>query len=129
MAALNAAPEGPQTDGVVVRDPFLMVGKLVQRQYNDSAHQKSCVLYPGTDCSSCACKWWEAKIMEDNKDNGFRVRFLQADQSKGWEEAGVDLSRLRRTSIAEELTSIGVARNQIPEVDLAASICCKLPDR
>ena len=59
--------------------------------------------------------------MEDNKEKGFRVRFTQADPSKGWDEADVDLSCLRRTSIAEEFTSIGVARNLICEVDLAVS--------
>ena len=46
---------------------------------------------------------------------------MQADPSKGWEEADVDLSRLRRTAIDDEFTNVGVIRNLNGEVDLAAS--------
>ena len=116
----NAPPEGPPTDGFSVRDPFLMVGNFVQCQYNDSGHQTTCPSVGVIDRSSCACKWWEAQRLEDNKHNGFKVKYLGASLTQGWEEVGVDLSRLRRTGIDDEFQNIGVMRNLNGEVDLAA---------
>ena len=115
----------PSTDGFMVREAWQVVGAHVQCLSSDVPHRKNCGKYvPGApkDGRPCACKWWDAKITQDNKSHGFAVNYTKNDINEGWGEHGVDILRLRRTELGPEpANGDAVARNLTEEVELAAT--------
>ena len=61
----------PSTDGFMVREAWQVVGADVQCLFKDAPHRKSCANFVAgaqKDGRPCACKWWDVKITQDNKD-------------------------------------------------------------
>ena len=67
-------------------------------------------------------EWWDATIIEDNKNLRFSVNYTMKDTHEGWEEHDVDISRLHRTELGPEPANDGaVERDRTSVLQLAAT--------
>ena len=101
-----------------------MVGAHVQCLFSDAAHLKDCANFPGApkDNRPCDCKWWDATIIQYQKNHGFSVNHTMKDINQGWEEHGVDISRLRPREVGPEAANDGAVERDLTNVlQLAAT--------
>ena len=103
-----------------------MVGARVRCLFSGAAHRKDCGKFTGASrdntCRPCDCKWWNATIIQDNKNLGFSVNYRMSNTNEGWREHIVDISRLRHTVLGPEpANDHAVERDLTSILELAAT--------